>query len=127
MVAVEPLMRATLGRFGGFRRSLEHQRLVNLAETYVPGPPVAIDVLGARVLDLLPIAPLAGNLGLSVVAVSYAKRLTIAVRVDADHFPDLDVLVAAMSRDWWTLSAPPVASLVTTASRAPREAAGAVA
>ena len=72
---MEPVLRAWLGRFGVFRRSLEHQRLVNLAETYLPGPPVPIDVLGAApVLDLLPIAPLTGNLALSFVALSYAGR-----------------------------------------------------
>jgi WS/DGAT/MGAT family acyltransferase len=103
-VAAEPILRAWLGRFGPFRRSLEHQRLVNVAETYVPGPPAPIDMLGARVIDLIPIAPLAGNLGLSFVAFSYAKRLAITVRVDADHFPDLGVLVAAMERDWQALA-----------------------
>jgi diacylglycerol O-acyltransferase len=100
MVAAEPVLRASLGRFAVVRRSLESQRLVNLAETYVPGPPTAIEVLGTPVLDLLPIAPLAGNLGLSFVAHSYAGRLTLTVRVDADRFPDLDVLLSAMQRDW---------------------------
>ncbi len=104
MVAAEPILRAWLGRFEGFRRSLDHQRLVNLAETYLPGPLTPIDVLGARVLELIPIAPLAGNLGLSFVALSYAGRLLVTVRVDADPFPDLDVLVAAMERDWAALT-----------------------
>jgi hypothetical protein len=104
MVAAEPLLRASLGRLGFVRRSMERQRLVNLAETYLPGPPVPIDVLGARVLDLLPIAPLAGNLGLSFVALSYAGRLAVAVRADADQFADLDVLAAAMERDWQALA-----------------------
>lgn len=104
LVPVEPVLRAWSGRVGAVRRSMEHQRLVNLAETYLPGPPVAIDILGARVLDLLPIAPLAGNLGLSFVALSYAGHLTIAVRADADQFPDLDVVLAAMDKDWRTLA-----------------------
>jgi hypothetical protein len=104
MVAAEPIVRAWLGRIGFVRRSMEHQRLVNLAETYLPGPPVPISVLGAPVLELLPIAPLAGNLGLSFVALSYAGRLAIAVRADADQFPDLAVLSAAMERDWRTLA-----------------------
>ena len=39
MVAAEPILRAWFGRFGVFRRALDHQRLVNLAETYLPGPP----------------------------------------------------------------------------------------
>lgn len=106
MVAAEPLLRAWLGRWGWFRRSLERQRLVNLAATFVPGPPRPIPVLGTRIVDLVPIAPLAANLGLSVVALTYAGRLTIAVRADADAFPDLAVLVAAMERDWAALAAP---------------------
>jgi diacylglycerol O-acyltransferase / wax synthase len=100
----EPILRAFVGRFGVVRRAMERQRLVNLAETYLPGPPVRIEVLGAPVLDLLPIAPLAGNLGLSFVALSYAGCLTVAIRADADQFPDLAVLVAAMGRDWQALA-----------------------
>jgi WS/DGAT/MGAT family acyltransferase len=100
----EPVLRASVGRFGVVRRAMERQRLVNLAETYLPGPPVRIEVLGAPVLYLLPIAPLAGNLGLSFVALSYAGCLTVAVRADADQFPDLEVLVAAMERDWQVLA-----------------------
>lgn len=103
-VAIEPVMRASFGRFGAFRRSLERQRLVNLSETYLPGPPSRIEILGAPVLELVPFAPLAGNLGLSFVALSYAGRVTIAVRADADRFPDLDVLAAAMREDWRLLS-----------------------
>ncbi len=104
VASAEPVLRALVGRFGVVRRAMEHQRLVNLAETYLPGPPVRIDVLGAPVLDLLPIAPLAGNLGLSFVALSYAGCLTLTVRADADQFPDLEVLSAAMERDWQSLA-----------------------
>ena len=104
LVALEPVMRAWAGRFGFVRRSLERQRLVNLAVTYLPGPVAPIEVLGAPVLDLVPIAPLAGNIGLSIVALSYAGRLAITVRADAAQFPDLDVLVSAMGRDWQALA-----------------------
>lgn len=114
MVAIEPDVRAMLGRFGFVRRAMEHQRLVNLAATYIPGPPQRIEILGAPVIDLRPIAPLAGNIGLSFVALSYAGRLSIAVRADADQFPDLDVLTSAMEADWDALSgavAPAVPSM----------------
>lgn len=108
-IAIEPTLRAWVRRIGG-ARTLEHQRLVNLHETFLPGPPRPIRALGAEVVDLVPIAPLAGNLALSVVALSYAGRITIAVRADADAFPDLDVLIVAMERDWRRLAirdAPP--------------------
>lgn len=120
MVAAEPVLRAWLGSFGVVRRSMERQRLVNLSETYLPGPPVPIDVLGARVLDLLPIAPLAGNLGLSFVALSYAGRLAITVRADAHQFPDLDVLSAAMERDWQALAPDSAFSAGSLGSRTSR-------
>jgi hypothetical protein len=80
-------------------------------ETYLPGPPAPIELLGARVLDLVPIQPLGRNVGLTFLASSYAGRLNLTVRVDADGFPDLDVLMTAMERDMATLTAaimPPV-------------------
>jgi diacylglycerol O-acyltransferase len=125
MIALEPTFRAWVRRFGG-GRAMEHQRLVNLHETFLPGPPRAIRVLGAEVLWLVPLAPLAGNLGLSVVALSYAGRLSLAVRADADTFPDLDVMTDAMATDWRLLrdgagpgsaAEPPPAALLQTVSR----------
>jgi hypothetical protein len=104
MVAAEPTIRAWLGRIPVLRRSIERQRIINVTETYLPGPPAPIEVLGAPVLDLLPIAPIAGNLGLSFVALSYAGQLSVAVRADADQFPDLDELTAAMAQDWDALA-----------------------
>jgi WS/DGAT/MGAT family acyltransferase len=103
MVAVEPLLRAWLGRLPAYRRALERQRLINLTQTYLPGPSRPIEVLGARVIELIPFAPLAGNLGLSFVALSYAGSLGLTVRADADAFPDLGVLAAAMEREWRVL------------------------
>jgi hypothetical protein len=97
--ASEPALRAWIGRLPFARRAMERQRFVNLSETYLPGPPSPVDVLGAPVLDLVPLAPLTGNLPLAVVALSYAGRLTLAVRVDPDRLPDVDILLAAMGRD----------------------------
>ncbi len=104
MIAIEPTFRAWIRRLGG-GRSMEHQRLVNLHETFLPGPPRPIRALGTEVLELVPVAPLAGNLGLSVVGLSYAGRLVIAVRADADTFPDLDVMTEAMQGDLRALDA----------------------
>ena len=84
---------------------MARQRYINLMETYVPGPPRPIDLLGARVLDIVPIQPLGRNVGLTFVASSYARCLTVVVRVDADGFTDLDVLLDAMAGEWESLSA----------------------
>jgi WS/DGAT/MGAT family acyltransferase len=91
-------------RFWPMRQLMGRQRFINLMETFVPGPPRPIELLGAPALDLIPIQPLGRNVGLTVLASSYAGRLTIAVRVDSDAFPDLDVLLGAIQRDWQTLS-----------------------
>jgi len=48
---------------------------------------------------------LAGSIGLSVLSMSYAGELTVAVRANAIAFTDLPVLVHAMRREWSRLSA----------------------
>ena len=105
--SLEPTLRAWFARFGFVRRAMANQRYINLSETYLPGPPAPIDVLGARVVDLVPIAPLSGNLALSFVALSYARRLVVAVRADADRFRDIDHLIAGMDRAWEALAEAP--------------------
>jgi WS/DGAT/MGAT family acyltransferase len=99
LAAREPILRAWLGRSRLVRRTMERQRLVNLAETYLAGPTSEVSVLGAPVLDLVPLTPLTGNLPLAVVALSYAGRLALVVRVDPDRIPDVEVLIAAMDRE----------------------------
>jgi diacylglycerol O-acyltransferase len=80
------------------------QRYVQLMETFLPGPPRPIELLGARVLEVIPIQPLGRNVGLTVVASTYAGTLDLTVRADPDRFPDLDVLLAAMGREWLVLT-----------------------
>jgi hypothetical protein len=56
-------------------------------------------MLGAPVLELIPIGVLAGNLTIAFLALSYAGQLVVTVVADADRYPDLSVLVDAMRRD----------------------------
>ena len=42
------------------------------------------------------------------VALSYAGGLAIAVRADAERFPDVDILTAAMTHDWRALAPSPL-------------------
>jgi WS/DGAT/MGAT family acyltransferase len=94
-----------LARIGLSRYVARRQHLVNFVESNVAGPPEPIEMLGAPVLDLLPIGVLTGNLTLSFLALSYAGRLTVTVRADAGRYPDLPVLLAAMDRNWQALAA----------------------
>lgn len=80
-----------------------HQRACNVLVTNVPGPPVPMYILGARILDVLPIIELVGNIGLTLCAFSYAGQISLVVTADADAFPDLNVLMAGMERDWYAL------------------------
>jgi diacylglycerol O-acyltransferase / wax synthase len=66
----------------------------------VVGPPVPMYAFGARILDILPIIQLVGNVGLTLCAFSYAGRVSLVVTADATAFPDLDVLMAGMEQDW---------------------------
>jgi WS/DGAT/MGAT family acyltransferase len=107
-----------LARLGLIRHFTRRQRLTNLIESNLAGPPAPISILGAPVVDLVPIGNLAGNLAVSFLALSYTGRLTIAVQADADRFPDLPVLMAAMERDWDSLCAPPVTFRLLSATTA---------
>jgi diacylglycerol O-acyltransferase len=97
-------IRAWTARFALTRALMGRQRYVQLMETFLPGPPRPIELLGARVLEVIPIQPLGRNVGLTVVASTYAGTLDLTVRADPDRFPDLDVLLAAMGREWQAMT-----------------------
>ena len=80
------------------------QHSVNVRVSNVMGPPVPVYVLGARILDILPIMRLFGNVGLVLCAFSYAGQMALVVTADATAFPDLDELIAGMERDWHALA-----------------------
>jgi diacylglycerol O-acyltransferase / wax synthase len=94
-----------LARTGVMRQITRHQHITNTVVSNVVGPRSPITLIGAPVADLIPVGPLAGNLASSFLAFSYAGALTITVRVDADRFPDLDILTEAMSYEWRRLAA----------------------
>jgi WS/DGAT/MGAT family acyltransferase len=109
-----------LARLGLARWFARRQRLTNVLESNVVGPTAPIRVLGTPVLDLVPIGNLAGNLGVSFLALSYAGRLVITVQADADRFGDLPVLMAAMRRDWAALSGSDPRTVSGATSSGPR-------
>ena len=77
---------------------MHHQPFVNLVVTNVPGPEVPLYVLGARMLEAIPLVPLGGNLSVGVAALSYCGRLTIGILVDPHACPDVDVLARGVDR-----------------------------
>lgn len=89
-----------VARTGLARRFSRSQHFINLVESNVPGPSAPIRMLGAPVLDLVPIGGIAGNLTISFLAISYDGRLVVSALADRDRVPDLPVVVACMAQEW---------------------------
>jgi WS/DGAT/MGAT family acyltransferase len=68
----------------------------NLIVSNVPGPQFPLYVLGARLLELYPLAPLFERQGLGIAVMSYDGRLCLGLVADRDVTPDL----AALARDF---------------------------
>jgi diacylglycerol O-acyltransferase / wax synthase len=74
----------------------QRQRMVNFFVSNVPGPPVPLHLLGARLENVMPVIGLAGNITLMFAALSYCGRLSLVVNADRPAYPDLDVLVGGV-------------------------------
>jgi diacylglycerol O-acyltransferase / wax synthase len=77
---------------------VHHQPFVNLVVTNVPGPDAPLYVLGARMLEAVPLVPLGGNLSVGVAALSYAGQLTLGILADPVACPDVGVLADGVDR-----------------------------
>ena len=84
---------------------LDHQRVVNLVVTNVPGPSVPLYAMGAELLEAFPIVPLAGNLSLGVAVLSYRNALNIGITADTHTCPDVEVFAAGLERSFIELGA----------------------
>ena len=79
-------------------RLMHRQPFVNLVVTNVPGPDVPLYILGARMLEVIPLVPLGGNLSVGVAALSYNGIFAIGILVDPEACPDADVLTEGIRR-----------------------------
>jgi diacylglycerol O-acyltransferase / wax synthase len=86
-------------------RYSRHQRIVDLFVTNVPGPKRPLYLLGARLLEVFPVVQVAGNVPLSVAALSYDGQLNIGIQSDPDGFPDLDVFADGLRQSLEELGA----------------------
>ncbi len=85
-------------------RLVAAQPYVNFVVTNLPGSPIPLYLLGARIDDIIPVVPLGPRLGLGVAVLSYAGRLTISLFADPDACPDIDVLAGALTDEFATLT-----------------------
>jgi hypothetical protein len=93
-----------LARAGLTPAVTRHQHLVNVFVSNMAGPTIPLYLMGAEVLEAIAITPIAGNVGLSFGALSYAGKLTITVAADSTQAADVDVLLAGMERAWTELA-----------------------
>ncbi len=76
---------------------VEHNPLVNVVVTNIPGPQIPLYVLGARLLEIYPVVPLAANLSLGIAILSYDGQLTFGIHVDPDACPDADAFAKGLA------------------------------
>jgi hypothetical protein len=69
----------------------------NLVVTNVPGPPVPLYLLGARMLEAYPLVPLFMGQALGIALFSTAEKLFCGFNADWDALPDLHDLVGAVA------------------------------
>ncbi len=102
--AVPQTFMAALALTGLTRFFIRRQHLVNVLVTNLPGPQFPLYVAGARLENVVPIPPIAGNVTASFAAFSYDGHLTLSVHADGQAWPDLGVLMRGMELTWLRLS-----------------------
>jgi WS/DGAT/MGAT family acyltransferase len=85
---------------GVVARSVHHQPLINVVVTNVPGPPVPLYLLGARMLETFPVVPVGGNLDVSIGIVSYDQQLTIGLLADSVTCADVATLAEGIEKSF---------------------------
>jgi diacylglycerol O-acyltransferase len=86
------------------RVSQASQRAVNMIVTNLPGPSVPLYLLGARMLECYPQAPLMAGEALEVALVSYDGGLYWGFNADWDAVPDLHAFVQSIPIDYEALA-----------------------
>jgi diacylglycerol O-acyltransferase len=82
---------------------MAHRRVVNLYVSNIPGPRIPVYLVGARMLEIFPVAPIALGGALSVALFSYAGGICFGFNSDWDKFPDLHDMAQAIDLEFETL------------------------
>lgn len=86
-----------------FARMAAATRAYNLVVTNVPGPPVPIYLMGARLQSIYPVVPLFKHQALGIALFSYAGKLCWGLNADWDSVPDLHDVVVAVDEEFSAL------------------------
>jgi hypothetical protein len=80
-------------------------RLFNLVVTNIPGPQLPLYMLGARMLETFPMAPIFPLQGLAIGVFSYCGRLFWGFNADRDVVPEPNQIVEAVTASFTDLTA----------------------
>jgi hypothetical protein len=86
-----------------FARIATWQRSFNIVVTNVPGPQFPLYLLGARMQEIYPLVPLAGNQGIGIALFSYHGRLYWGLNADWDALPDIHGMVTGLHEEFESL------------------------
>lgn len=100
-----PVFMSMLAHSGLTRAYIRRQRMINLLTTNLPGPQFPLYVAGARLLQVYAVPPIAGNVTLSVAAISYDGQFDISLVADKAAWPDFELLTDATRASWSELAA----------------------
>jgi diacylglycerol O-acyltransferase / wax synthase len=103
-------------------RLQSRQRFFNLVVTNVPGPQIPLYVLGRRLLDLFPMAPLARRQALCIAVMSYNGKMCFGLLGDFDAMPDMRIVADGITESLDELK---LAAGIQKRRRAPRRPAAA--
>ena len=78
---------------------------VNTIITNVPGPQFPLYMLGARLVNMFPLAPLLDPMGISIALFSYDGKLNWGFVADYNLIPDLEIFVQEVERAFLELAA----------------------
>jgi hypothetical protein len=82
--------------YSALRLAEKHPVVHNLVISNVPGPPLPLYLLGARITGLYPLGPVFHGAGLNVTALSNAGKVDIGILGARELVPDLWSLADAM-------------------------------
>jgi diacylglycerol O-acyltransferase len=97
LIRLAGLAPPTLHSLGVRLASEFSSQVYNVLVTNVPGPPRPLYAMGARMLDMYPVVPLAGGQAVSVGITSYDGGMHYGLNADRDAMPDVDVLAGALT------------------------------
>jgi diacylglycerol O-acyltransferase len=97
LIRLAGLAPPTLHSLGVRLASEFSSQVYNVLVTNVPGPPRPLYAMGARMLDMYPVVPLAGGQAVSIGITSYDGGMHYGLNADRDAMPDVDVLAGALT------------------------------